>query len=86
VTASTVPSDLLDGLNEAQRRAVEAPSGMWLGTFHALGARLLRRDGESSGQGGGAARQPGLDARTLQYGDLVERGIVDPTKGCAAAW
>jgi superfamily I DNA/RNA helicase len=110
VTASTVPSDLLDGLNEAQRRAVEAPdgpllifagagsgktrvltcriahlvaagrarpseilavtftnkaaremrtrieelvgesaSGMWLGTFHALGARLLRRDGESIG-------------------------------------
>ncbi|HEY2705294.1 MAG TPA: UvrD-helicase domain-containing protein [Candidatus Dormibacteraeota bacterium] len=110
MTVSTVPSDLLDGLNEAQRRAVEAPdgpllifagagsgktrvltcriahlvatgrarpseilavtftnkaaremrtrieelvgesaSGMWLGTFHALGARLLRRDGESIG-------------------------------------
>jgi DNA helicase-2/ATP-dependent DNA helicase PcrA len=27
VTASTVPTDLLDGLNEAQRRAVEAPDG-----------------------------------------------------------
>jgi DNA helicase-2/ATP-dependent DNA helicase PcrA len=105
-----VTTDLLDGLNEAQRRAVEAPdgpllifagagsgktrvltcriahliatgrakpyeilavtftnkaaremrarvealvgegaSGMWMGTFHALGARLLRRDGESIG-------------------------------------
>jgi DNA helicase II / ATP-dependent DNA helicase PcrA len=105
-----VPTDLLQGLNEAQRRAVEAPdgpllifagagsgktrvlthriahliatgraapseilavtftnkaaremrtrveqlvgegiSGMWLGTFHAIGARLLRRDGESIG-------------------------------------
>jgi hypothetical protein len=141
VTVSTVPTDLLDGLDEAQRRAVEAPdgpllifagaavgrpgcspaasptlvatgrarpseilavtftnkavremrtrveelvgesaSGMWLGTFHSLGAGLLRRDGESSGQGDRAARQPGLGARTLQYGDLVERGIVDPTK------
>ena len=106
----TVPSDLIEGLNEAQRRAVEAPdgpllifagagsgktrvltcriahliatgrakpseilavtftnkaaremrtrvaglvgedaSGMWLGTFHALGARMLRRDGDAIG-------------------------------------
>jgi DNA helicase-2/ATP-dependent DNA helicase PcrA len=105
-----VPTDLLEGLNEPQRRAVEAPdgpllifagagsgktrvlthriahliatgrakpseilavtftnkaaremrtrveelvgegiTGMWLGTFHAIGARLLRRDGESIG-------------------------------------
>jgi DNA helicase II / ATP-dependent DNA helicase PcrA len=27
----------------------ESASGMWLGTFHALGARLLRRDGEAIG-------------------------------------
>ena len=105
-----MPTDLLQGLNEPQRRAVEAPdgpllifagagsgktrvlthriahliatgraapseilavtftnkaaremrtrveqlvgegiSGMWLGTFHAIGARLLRRDGECIG-------------------------------------
>ena len=135
-----MPGNLLDGLNEQQRRAVEAPdgpllifagagsgktrvltcriahlvatgrakpseilavtftnkaaremrtrieelvgegtSGMWLGTFHAIGARLLRRDGESIGVPASFVIYDEAD-RTVALRRASEAAGVDPKR------
>ncbi|TMD98976.1 MAG: hypothetical protein E6I76_03365 [Chloroflexi bacterium] len=140
MTASAMPGNLLDGLNEQQRRAVEAPdgpllifagagsgktrvltcriahlvatgrakpseilavtftnkaaremrtrieelvgegtSGMWLGTFHAIGARLLRRDGESIGVPASFVIYDEAD-RTVALRRASEAAGVDPKR------
>jgi len=95
-TRAAVEEGILPGGGVAYLRALKAIDALKLRGDEAIGASIVRRAlyspikqiAENSGVDGAIVAQAveakhgnyGFNADTLEYGDLVEQGVVDPTK------
>jgi len=95
-TRAAVEEGVLPGGGVAYLRALKAIDRLKLDADQAIGAAIVRRAlyapikqiAQNSGVDGGIVAQKvednkgnyGFNADTLEYGDLVEQGVIDPTK------